>query len=179
MIPVSIVVYWMMIFWLKQSDTWKLKQSNTVSMVVYWMMIFWLKQSDTWKLKQSDTCVNGGLLNDDILIKTKWYLEIKTKWYLCQSVYWMMIFWLKQSDMSIVVYWMMIFWLKQSDTWKLKQSGTCVNGGLLNDDILIKTKCVNGGLLNDDTLIKTKWYLEIKTKWYLCQWWFIEWWYFD
>ena len=83
-----------------------------VSMVVYWMMIFWLKQSDT--------CVNGGLLNDDILIKTKWYLEIK-----------------------------------QSDT------------------------CVNGGLLNDDILIKTKWYLEIKTKWYLCQWWFIEWWYFD
>ena len=75
---------------------------------------------------------------------------------------------------SIVVYWMMILWLKQSDT--------CVNGGLLNDDILIKTKwyleimiqsdtCVNGGLLNDDTLIKTKWYL--------CQWWFIEWWYFD
>ena len=57
---------------------------------------------------------------------------------------------------SMVVYWMMIFWLKQSDT--------CVNGGLLNDDILIKTKlkqsdtCVNGGLLNDDTLIKTKWY---------------------
>ena len=76
-----------------------------VSMVVYWMMIFWLKQSDT--------CVNGGLLNDDILIKTKWYLEIKTK---CDK---------------------------------------CVNGGLLNDDILIKTK------------------------WYLCQWWFIEWWYFD
>ena len=52
---VSMVVYWMMIFWLKQSDTWKLKQSDTVSMVVYWMMIFWLKQSDTWKLKQSDT----------------------------------------------------------------------------------------------------------------------------
>ena len=64
--------------------------------------------------------------------------------------------------------------------------------GLLNDDILIKSKvipvsmvvywmmifwlkqsdtCVNGGLLNDDILIKTKWYL--------CQWWFIEWWYFD
>ena len=63
-------------------------------------------------------------------------------------VYWMMIFWLKQGDnVSMVVYWMMIFWLKQSDT--------CVNGGLLNDDILIKTK------------------------WYLCQWWFIEWWYFD
>ena len=102
-----------------------------VSMVVYWMMIFWLKQSDT--------CVNGGLLNDDILIKTKWLMV----------VYWMMIFWLKQSDtcVSMVVYWMMIFWLKQSDT--------CVNGGLLNDDILIKTK------------------------WYLCQWWFIEWWYFD
>ena len=60
-----------------------------VSMVVYWMMILWLKQSDT--------CVNSGLLNDDILIKTKWYL--------CQCV----------------VYWMMIFWLTQSDTWKLKQ----------------------------------------------------------
>jgi hypothetical protein len=27
-----------------------------------------------------DKCVNSGLLNDDILIKTKWYLEIKTKW---------------------------------------------------------------------------------------------------
>ena len=53
-----------------------------VSMVVYWMMIFWLKQSDT--------CVNGGLLNDDILIKV--------------------------IPVSIVVYWMMIFWLKQSDT---------------------------------------------------------------
>ena len=37
-----------------------------VSMVAYWMMILWLKQSDT--------CVNGGLLNDDILIKTKGYL---------------------------------------------------------------------------------------------------------
>ena len=60
-----------------------------VSMGVYWMMIFWLKQSDT--------CVNGGLMNDDTLIKTKWYLEIKT-------------------------------------------SDTCVNGGLLNDDTLIKTK---------------------------------------
>jgi hypothetical protein len=63
-----------------------------VSIVVYWMMIFWLKQSDT--------CVNGGLLKDDSLIK---------------------------SNVSIVVYWMMIFWLKQSDT--------CVNGGLLKDDI--------------------------------------------
>ena len=152
MIPVSMVVYWMMIFWLKQSDT-------CVSMVVYWMMIFWLKQSDT--------CVNGGLLNDDILIKTK-LPELKWKWYL--------------TNVSIVVYWMMIFWLKQSDTWKLKQSDTdkCVNSGLLNDDILIKTKwyltkwyltCVNSGLLIDDILIKAKWYL--------CQWWFIEWWYFD
>ena len=74
---------------------------------------------------------------------------------------------------SMKVYWMMILWLKQSDT--------CVNGGLLNDDTLIKESdtCVNDGLLNDDILIKTKWYLEIKTKWYLCQWWFIEWWYFD
>jgi hypothetical protein len=89
-----------------------------VSMVVYWMMILGLKQSDTWKLKQSDNCVNGGLLNNDTLIKTKWYLEIKTKCYL--------------KNMSIVVYWMMIFRLKQSDT--------CVNGGLLNDDILIKRK---------------------------------------
>ena len=52
-----------------------------------------------------DKCVNGGLLNDDTLIKT---------------------------NVSIVVYWMMVFWLKQSDT--------CVNGGLLNDDTLIKTK---------------------------------------
>jgi hypothetical protein len=60
-----------------------------VSMVVYWMMILWLKQSNTWKLKQSENCVNGGLLNDDILIKT---------------------------NVSIVVYWMMKFWLKQSDT---------------------------------------------------------------
>ena len=107
-----------------------------VSIVVYWMMIFWLKQSDTWKLKQSDTCVNSGLLNDDTLIKTKWYLEIKTKWYLTNVsivVYWMMILWLKKViPVSMMVYWMMIFWLKQSDT--------CVNGGLLNDDILIKTK---------------------------------------
>ena len=40
----------------------------------------------------------------------------------------------------------------------LKQSDTCVNSGLLNDDTLIKTSdtCVNGGLLNDDILIKTK-----------------------
>ena len=55
-----------------------LKQSDTCvpGQWIYWMMIFWLKQSDT--------CVNGGLLNDDTLIKTKGYLEIKTKWYLCQ-----------------------------------------------------------------------------------------------
>ena len=103
-----------------------------VSMVVYWMMIFWLKQSDT--------CVNGDLLNDDILIKTKWFL----------------------TNVSIVVYWMMIFWLKQSDT--------CVNGGLLNDDTWLKEgdTCVNGGLLLwylcqlvywNDILIKAKWYL--------------------
>ena len=75
------------------------------------MMILWLRQSDKWK--QSDTCVNSGLLNDDTLIKTKWYLEIKTKWYL--------------TNVSIVVYWNMIFWLNK-----------CVNSGLLNDDILIK-----------------------------------------
>ena len=77
-----------------------------VSMVVYWMMILWLKQSDT--------CVNGGLLNDDTLIKKVIPVSM--------VVYWMMIFWLKQSDtwkikqsepVSIVVYWMMIFWLKQ------------------------------------------------------------------
>ena len=56
------------------------------------------------------------------------------------------------------IYWMMI----------LKQSFD-VNSGLLK--WYFDTKCVNGGLLNDDILIKTKWYL--------CQWWFIEWWYFD
>ena len=56
------------------------------------------------------------------------------------------------TPVSMVVYWMMILWLKESDT--------CFNGGLLNDDILIKTKwSVNSGLLNDDILIKTKWYL--------------------
>ena len=54
-----------------------------VSIVVYWMMIFWLKQSDT--------CVNSGLLNDDILIETKWYLEIKAKCYLCQ--WWFIEWW--------------------------------------------------------------------------------------
>ena len=66
----------------------------------------------------------------------------------------------------------MIFWLKQSDT--------CVNSGLLNDDILIKTKwymeikksdtCVNSGLLNDDTLIKTNtWKLKQSDTWQMCQ----------
>ena len=99
-----------------------------------------------------DKCVNGGLLNDDILIKTKWYLVnggllMMTKWYL--------------TNVSIVVYWMMIFWLKQSDT--------CVNGGLLKDDTLIVIPVLM--VIDDDILIKTKWYL--------CQWWFIEWWYFD
>jgi hypothetical protein len=42
------------------------------------------------KLKESDTCANGGLLNDDILIKTKWFL----------------------TNVSIVVYWMMIVFNK-------------------------------------------------------------------
>ena len=53
-----------------------------MSMVVYWMMILWLKEGDTCVnggLLNDDTfikntCVNSGLLNDDILIKTKWYL---------------------------------------------------------------------------------------------------------
>ena len=88
-----------------------------------------------------DKCVNSGLLNDDILIKTKWYLTNVSI-----VVYWLMIFWC-MIPVSMVVYWMMILWLKEGDT------------------------CVNGGLLNDDTLIKRKWYL--------CQWWFIELWYFD
>ena len=80
-------------------------------------------------------CVNGGLLNDDILIKTKWYLcqwlndDTKTK---CVNGGLLNDDILIKTNVSIVVYWMMIFWLKQSDT--------CVNGGLLNDDILIKTK---------------------------------------
>ena len=58
-----------------------------VLMVVYGMMIFGIKQSDTCKLKQSDTCGNGGLLNDDSLIKKK------------------------VIPVSMVVYWMMILWL--------------------------------------------------------------------
>ena len=52
---------------------------------------------------------------------------------------------------SIVFYWMMILWLKQSDTWKLKQSDTCVNSGLLKYDILIKA---NVSIVVDDILIK-------------------------
>ena len=76
MIPVSMVVYWMMILWLKKVIP--------MSMMVYWMLIFWLKQSDTCfnggllnddtLIKESDTCINDSILNDDILIKTKWYL---------------------------------------------------------------------------------------------------------
>jgi hypothetical protein len=84
-------------------------------MVVYWMMIFWLKQSDA--------CVNSGLLNDDTLIKKMcqwWFIEW---WYFDKN---------KVIPVSMVVYWMMISWLKQGDT--------CVNGGFLNDDILIKSK---------------------------------------
>ena len=86
MIPVSMVVYWMMIFWLKEGDTCingGLLNDDTL-----------IKQSDTCVnggllnddtlIKESDTCINGGLLNDDILIKTKWYLETKTKLCLCQ-----------------------------------------------------------------------------------------------
>ena len=49
MIPVSIVVYWMMILWLKEGDTCVnsgLLNDDTyvipVLMVVYWMMILWL-----------------------------------------------------------------------------------------------------------------------------------------
>ena len=78
-------------------------------------------------------------------------MEIKTKWYL--------------TNVSIVVYWMMIFWLKQSDI--------CVKGGLLNDDTLIKESdtCVNDGLLNDDNLIKTKWYLY---QWWFIEWWYFD-----
>ena len=66
MIPVSMVVYWMMIFWLKQSDI--CVNSGLLNDDIL------IKTKCSWKLKQSDTCVNGGLLNDDILIKTKWYL---------------------------------------------------------------------------------------------------------
>ena len=96
MIPVSMVVYWMMILRLKEGDTCvnggllnddtliKTLKVIPVSMVVYWMMILWLKKVIPvsmvvyWMiilwLKEGDTCVNGGLLIDDTLINTKWYL---------------------------------------------------------------------------------------------------------
>ena len=53
MIPVSMVVYWMMILWLKQMCQYGLLNDDiliktNVSMVVYWMMIFWLKQMCQW-----------------------------------------------------------------------------------------------------------------------------------
>ena len=92
MIPVSMVVYWMMIFWLKEGDTCinggLLNDDTLIKPKWYlcqWFIEWWLLNEwyFDW-MKESDTCVNGGLLNDDILIKTKWYLEIKTKWYLCQ-----------------------------------------------------------------------------------------------
>ena len=73
MIPVSMVVYWMMIFWLKKSDTFVnggLLNDDTLIKTKWYLEM--KLNNDT--LKQSDTCVNGGLLNDDILIKTKWYL---------------------------------------------------------------------------------------------------------
>ena len=54
----------------------------------------------------------------------------------------------------------MILWLKQSDT--------CVNGGLLNDDTLIKT----------NVSMVVYWMMIFWLK-QMCQWWFIEWWYFD
>ena len=64
--------------------------------------------------------------------------------------------------------------IKTKYTWKLKTKWYLTNVSIVvywNDDILIKTNVSIGGLLNDDILIKTKWYM--------CQWWFIEWWYFD
>ena len=118
------------------------------------MMISWLKQSDT--------CVNSGLLNDDTLIKTKWYL---CQWWFIE---WWNFDYNKVIPVSIVVYWMMIFWLKQSVTGKLKQSDTCVNSDLLNDDILIKTN-----------VSKVVYWMMILWLKQMCQWWFIEWWYFD
>ena len=48
MIPVSMVVYWMMIFWLKQSDSWQMCQSGLLNDDI-------LLNDDTLKLKQSDT----------------------------------------------------------------------------------------------------------------------------
>ena len=65
-----------------------------VSMVVYWMMILWLKESDT--------CVNGGLLNDDTLIKTKWYL---CQWWFIEYFDVIPLIKLKVIPVSMVVYW--------------------------------------------------------------------------
>ena len=96
MIPVSMVVYWMMIFWLKQSDT--CVNSGLLNDDILIKTKWYLEIKTKWYL-WFNTCVNGGLLNDDTLIKTKWYLEIKTKWYL--------------TNVPMVVYWNMIFWLKQ------------------------------------------------------------------
>ena len=56
---------------------------------------------------------------------------------------------------SMVVYWMMILWLKQSDT--------CVNGGLLNDDTLIKESdtCVNDWMMIFDWMCQwLNWYFD-------------------
>jgi hypothetical protein len=145
----------MMIFWLKQNETrvnGDLLNADTliktnVSMVVYWMMIFWLKQSDTW--------VNGGLCNDDILI-SKYQHSINHYWHGYH------------------------FDLVKISSFKkppLTQVSLCFNQNIIIQKttiatfVLIKISSFNGGLLNDDILIKTKWYLS--------QWWFIEWWYLD
>ena len=79
MIPVSMVIYWMMIFWLKQSDPDKCVNSGLLNDDIliktkWYLCQWWFIEWWYFGLKQSDTCVNGGLLNDDILIKTKWYL---------------------------------------------------------------------------------------------------------
>jgi hypothetical protein len=70
-------------------------------------MILWLKEGDT--------CVNGGLLNDDTLIKRKWYL---CQWWFIEGWYFD---YNKVIPVSMGVYWMMIFWLKQSDSWQMCQ----------------------------------------------------------
>ena len=141
---------------------------------------------------------NSGLLNDDILIKTKWYCVNGGLWLnqsdtcvngglLNDDI--LVSMWLLNDDIliktylvipvSMVVYWMMILWLKKEylECW-LKQSDTNVSM-VVYWMMIFWFKYLCQSLLNDDILIKTKWYLEIKTKWYLCQWWFIEWWYFD
>ena len=43
----SIVVYWMMIFWLKEGDTCVNGSLLNDDTPVDWMMIFWLKQSES------------------------------------------------------------------------------------------------------------------------------------